>query len=257
MFKLHKTAQYDLIENVEYHLYNTVKFISLLEQNGLILSHKAKTTLDLNLIKREALKGGFEPSEIEFMLNSCEKQLFQENLLGKRILKLARAFVKEPITPDGIIKDGFLNHLAANGLQKEGITGKFANGKKIKNLVTNTGLAGVASRINGSGGEAAFTYIAVGTGATAASTADTTLQTESSTSGLSRANSTATRVTTTVTNDTAQDVVTFTVTGTVAVTESGVLNAASVGTLLCRQVFSAINVVNGDSLQITWQIKAS
>jgi hypothetical protein len=123
----------------------------------------------------------------------------------------------------------------------------------VANLVTSAGKAGIASRINGSGGEAAFTYIAVGTGTTAAAAGDTALQTESSTNGLSRANSTASRVTTTVTNDTAQLVNTFSVTGTVAVTESGVLNASSVGTLLARQVFSAINVVNGDSLQITWK----
>jgi hypothetical protein len=123
----------------------------------------------------------------------------------------------------------------------------------IANLVTSAGKAGVASRINGSGGEAAFTYIAMGTGTNAAAAGDTTLQTELAASGLSRANATASRVTTTVTNDTAQLVQTFTVTGTVAVTESGVLNAGSSGTLLARQVFSAINVVNGDSLQITWK----
>jgi hypothetical protein len=64
-------------------------------------------------------------------------------------------------------------------------------------------------------------------------------------------------VTTTTTNDTAQLTNTFSVTGTVAVTESGVLNAASTGTLLCRQVFTAINVVSGDSLALTWKVQAS
>ena len=39
---------------------------------------------------------------------------------------------------------------------------------QISNLVTNAGMAGVASRINGNGAEAAFTYIAIGTGTTAA-----------------------------------------------------------------------------------------
>jgi hypothetical protein len=123
----------------------------------------------------------------------------------------------------------------------------------LANLITNAGKAAIASRINGSGGEAAFTYIAVGTGTNAAAAGDTTLQTETATSGLSRANATASRVTTSVTNDTAQLVNTFSVSGSVAVTESGVLNASSNGTLLARQVFSAINVVNGDSLQITWK----
>lgn len=60
-------------------------------------------------------------------------------------------------------------------------------------------------------------------------------------------------MTTDTTNDTAQLVATFTFTGSFAVTETGVLNAASVGTLLARQVFGAINVASGDSLQITWK----
>ena len=123
----------------------------------------------------------------------------------------------------------------------------------ISNLVTNAGKAGVASRINGDGSEAAFTYIGVGTGTTAANAADTTLEAEISDSGLSRAAGTASRVTTDVTNDTAQLLKAFSVTGTKAVTESGVLNAATSGVLLARQVFTAINVVNGDTLQITWQ----
>src|SRR3989338_3066540 len=63
----------------------------------------------------------------------------------------------------------------------------------------------------------------------------------------------ASRVTTDVTNDTAQLVLTFNFTASFAVTESGVLNAASVGVLLARQTFSAINVANGDSLQVTWK----
>ena len=125
------------------------------------------------------------------------------------------------------------------------------------NLVTNAGKAGVASRINGAGSEAAFTYIATGTGTTAAAAGDTTLQTEIASSGLSRVNATASRVTTSVTNDTAQLQTTFSVSGTKAVTESGILNASSSGVLLARQVFSAINVANGDSLQITWKVQAS
>lgn len=129
--------------------------------------------------------------------------------------------------------------------------------REVKNLVVSAGKAGIASRINGSGAEAVFTYIAVGTGTNAAAAGDTTLQTETAASGLSRANGTASRVTTSVTNDTAQVTYTFTVSGSVAVTEAGLLNASSSGVLLARQVFSAINVVSGDSLTITWKIQVS
>ena len=133
------------------------------------------------------------------------------------------------------------------------IFGYYSSSLKIHNLVTNAGAAGVASRINGSGSEAAFTYIAMGTGTTAAAVGNTTLETELSTVGLSRAAATASRSTTDVTNDTAQLDKTFTITGTAAVTESGVLNASSGGVLLARQVFSAINVVNTDTLAVTWK----
>jgi len=115
--------------------------------------------------------------------------------------------------------------------------------------------AGVASRLNGAGSEAAFTYLAVGTGVVAAAAGDTTLGTETTTSGLARASATASRVTTTQTNDTARLDNTFSVTGSVAVTEAGALNAASAGVLLGRQVFSAVNVANGDTLQVTYDFQ--
>ncbi len=135
--------------------------------------------------------------------------------------------------------------------------GKWKETRLIRNLITSAGKAGAAATINGSGFTAHYDYIATGTGTTAANVADTTLETELAASGLTRAQGTASRITTTVTNDTAQVTKTFTVTGTVAVTEAGLLNASSSGVLLARQVFSAINVVNGDSLAITWKIACS
>lgn len=147
-----------------------------------------------------------------------------------------------------LLKNGLISPHAQNRF-----LGSFVNSLVISNLVVNAGLAGIASRINGAGAEAAFTYIALGTGTTAAAAGNTALETEITTNGGERASATASRVTTTVSNDTAQLVNTFNFTGTLAITESGVLNAASSGTLLARQVFSAINVGNGDSLQVTWK----
>ena len=204
-----------------------------------------------------------------------EKAMFKDWFLNRAFLKFVRArynpyriLGEAPMIGAGGVEytakvqelkqatlaERILTNLALYGLRIPGITGVWSNRIVIANLVTDAGKAGVASRINGAGSEAAFTYIAVGTGTTAANAADTTLETELAASGLSRAAATASRVTTDVTNDTAQLVLTFTVTGTAAVTESGVLNASSGGVLLCRQVFSAINVVNGDSLQVTWKI---
>lgn len=162
---------------------------------------------------------------------------------------------------DGNVKKLFKRNFLGELLAKFGINtpkvflfGSYVDEMVIANLITDAGLAGVASRINGSGGENAFTYIAIGTGSTAAAEGDTTLQTEITTNGGERASATASRVTTTETNDTARLVYTFNFTGSFTVTESGVFNAASSGTLLARQVFTGIAVGNGDSLQITWSI---
>lgn len=171
------------------------------------------------------------------------KPLFQEFVWTQLLMKR------------GLISPNWINRFYGPALAP--FLGYWSTEKKVRNLVTTVGKALIAGRINGSGAPAAATYIAVGTGTTAAAAGDTTLQTETATSGLSRAAATVSLVTTSTTNDTAQLTNTFTVTGTVAVTESGVLNAASVGTLLCHQVFTAINVVSGDSLAVTWKVQAS
>jgi hypothetical protein len=135
--------------------------------------------------------------------------------------------------------------------------GNIKETRKIKNLITNAGKAGAASRLNGAGSEVAFTYLAVGIGTNAAAVGDTTLQTEITDSGLARAAATCTRVTTSVTNDTAQLDKTWSVSGTKAVTECGIFNDAAAGTLLGRQVFTAVNVVSGDSLQVIYKVACS
>lgn len=190
------------------------------------------------------------------------KQLWQANALGLATMRLARRFTSPIVQVKNLegqvtasyVKNGVLNYIAAYGVQLPFITGNYTYTLRGANLVTNAGKAGVASRINGAGSEAAFTYIAIGTGTTAAAAGDTTLETEITTGGGARAAATASRTTTDVTNDTARLVLTFTFSATFAVTEAGALNAASAGTLLNRQVFSAVNVVSGDSLQVTIDI---
>lgn len=139
--------------------------------------------------------------------------------------------------------------------------GYWASEKDSRNLVVTAGKAAAASRLNGSGGEAAFTAIGQGIGTTSPAAGNTTLETERTAAGgasavhaLPTASVTVSRVTTTVTNDTAQLVGTITEAATLAITESGVFNADTAGTMLCRQTFSAVNVVSGDSLQFTWRI---
>ena len=131
--------------------------------------------------------------------------------------------------------------------------GELIDERHIKNVITNTGKAEVAGLINGDT-TGPFTYIAIGTGTTAADATDTALESEISSGGGERTSATCSRTTTDTTDDTAQLVATFNFTSSFAVTETGVFDAASDGIMLCRQTFSALNVQSGDSLQITWKI---
>jgi len=131
--------------------------------------------------------------------------------------------------------------------------GKVIRKETIPNLITNAGLAGQASRLNGSGGQATFRYLALGTGTTSPTVANTALQAEITDSGLNRSLATTSRATTNVTNDTAVLTKQFTATGSKAVTELGALSASSGGTLLGRQVFSPYNIVPTDTLTITYK----
>jgi hypothetical protein len=132
----------------------------------------------------------------------------------------------------------------------------YRNGKKIderivENLIVNSGKAQVSGLIGGVV-TGVFNYIAVGTGTTSPSPTDTALQNE-----VMRASSTNSQTTTNVTNDTLQLQATFNFTSSYAITEAGIFNASSGGTMLARQTFGAINVASGDSIAITWKVVVS
>lgn len=120
--------------------------------------------------------------------------------------------------------------------------------QEIRNLVVNTGLDYIASRMKDATATA-MSHMAIGSGSTAAAAGDTGLGTE-----LGRVALTST----TVTDNAVAYVATFGAgTGTGAVTEAGILNAASGGDMLCRTVFSVVNKAADDSLQITWTVTLS
>lgn len=118
----------------------------------------------------------------------------------------------------------------------------------LKNLVVDTGLNYIVSRMKDTT-ETAMSHMAIGSGTTSAAAGDTALGSE-----LGRVSLTST----TVTNNTVAYVATFGAgTGTGAVTEAGILNAGSGGTLLCRTVFPVVNKQSGDSMTVTWTITVS
>jgi len=142
-------------------------------------------------------------------------------------------------------KIGISGELRLTHLDKDG---EIIEDRVIPNLITTVGLNFIASRIDGTGTNV-MSHMAVGTGSTAAVVGDTTLGTESA--RVAHDSSTAS-------TNTEVYVTTFPAgTGTGAITEAGVLNAASTGTLLCRAVFSVINKGASDSMIITWTITVS
>jgi hypothetical protein len=134
-------------------------------------------------------------------------------------------------------------------LRVSGITGNWTGQEVVYNTITNTGLALIAKRLGGVAADP-ITHMGIGTGTPTA----TALQSEISSGGGSRAAVTPASATTTATDDTIRSVKTFTFTGSFAITEEGLFNAASSGTMPCSRSFSVINVSSGDSLQITHDI---
>jgi len=118
----------------------------------------------------------------------------------------------------------------------------------IPNLVVTTGKSYIASRMKDASATA-MTHMAVGTGSTAAAAGNTALGSEAGRVALTS---------TTVTNNDVAYVATFPAgTGTGALTEAGIFNASSSGTLLCRTVFSVINKASADTLGITWTVSVN
>lgn len=124
--------------------------------------------------------------------------------------------------------------------------GNVKQSQDIPNLVVSSGLAFIASRMKDTT-DAAMSHMAVGSGTTAAAAGNTALETQIG----SRVSLTST----TVTSNAVAYVATFAAgTGTGAITEAGIFNASTSGTMLCRTVFSVVNKGADDTLQITWTI---
>lgn len=119
------------------------------------------------------------------------------------------------------------------------------------NLVVSAGLAYIASRMKDATATA-MSHMGVGTGTTAAAAGDTALGTAL---GARVALDSTTITTTSVTNDSVQYVATFGAgVSTGAITEAGIFNDLTGGTMLCRTVFSVINKGALDTLVITWKV---
>lgn len=127
--------------------------------------------------------------------------------------------------------------------------GNVKDTREVDNLVVNTGLAFIASRMGGTSSDV-MSHMAIGSGTTAAAAGDTDLE---SILGSREALDSST-----VTANAIEYVSSFEAgEGTGAVTEAGIFNAATAGTMLCRTVFSVVNKGADDTMTITWTITIS
>ncbi|MBO3801760.1 MAG: hypothetical protein JTT12_05530 [Candidatus Brockarchaeota archaeon] len=122
--------------------------------------------------------------------------------------------------------------------------GKLIEERKVEDLVVAVGKAQIAGLVGGLATGTA-SYMAVGTGTTSPSISDTALGSE-----VLRVQTSNSLVTTNTTNDTLQLQGNFSFTASYAITEMGVFNASSGGTMFIRNTFGAINVVAGDTITI-------
>lgn len=126
-------------------------------------------------------------------------------------------------------------------------TGELKVDRLEKNLVVTVGKNFIANRIT-SASAAVMGWMAIGTNNTAPSGTNTTLNTE------------LVRVATTVsggtpTGNTVQYIGIYPAgSGTGALTEAGIFNASSAGTMLSRTTYAVINKGASDEMTITWTI---
>ncbi len=175
-------------------------------------------------------------SKLIYLLQVMRLVLFTGNFLY-----ILKSFMIDRIKPIGRV------HILLR--EKSGII-KYTDW--VPNLVVNTGRAHIADQMADQG-EPNMSYMAIGEGTTGHTYDDTALENEINRKTLgSKA------------QGTGQDgnKVTFMCEwpageGTGSITEAGIFNSPSAGTMLCRTVFPVKNKGAGDSLTLTWVLTLS
>lgn len=128
-----------------------------------------------------------------------------------------------------------------------GPDGTLKQEQNVKNLVVTTGKGYIASRMVST--PTAMSHMAIGSGTVDPAIGDTVLGTELGRVSLTSSTAVAAVVTYIAAFGAG--------TGTGAITEAGIFNASSGGTMLCRTEFALLNKGADDSLTITWTVTVS
>ena len=124
--------------------------------------------------------------------------------------------------------------------------GKVKESREMNNLVVSAGLTYICSRM-ADASASVMSHMALGSGTTAAAAGDTDLE--------SILGSREALDSTTASSNTITYVSSFEAgEGTGAVTEAGIFNAATSGTMLCHVIFPVVNKQADDTMSVTWTI---
>jgi hypothetical protein len=128
--------------------------------------------------------------------------------------------------------------------------GNLKGERQVKNLVVTTGKNYIASKmVATTNSPVSMTHMAIGTGATTPAAANTALGSQTGRVSLSGSSVSSNAITYTATFPAG--------TGDGAITEAGIFNAASGGTMLCRTTFPVVNKASGDTIAVTWVVTVS
>jgi hypothetical protein len=139
-----------------------------------------------------------------------------------------------------------LAELRAVHIDQNGVRTDF--GVLSRRVITTAGVAFLATAFTNTVEAEAINYHDCGTGVGGEAIGNTALGTPFGGSRVAGTQSTP------GSTNIYRSVATISFTSTLAITEHGIFTASTSGTLFDRSVFSAINVVNGDSIQFTWEL---
>lgn len=132
------------------------------------------------------------------------------------------------------------------GIELRDAEGNVKETRDIDNLVVNAGLAFITSRMTDAA-DGVMSHMGLGSGTTAAAAGDTDLETLLGSREALDSTTDSANTITYVASFEAGD-------ATGAVTEAGLFNASTAGTMLCRTVFAVVNKQADDTMTVTWTI---
>jgi hypothetical protein len=143
--------------------------------------------------------------------------------------------------------------LKATGMvhvQHMDVHGKVISEFDVPNLVVTTGKNYIASKmVATTNSPVSMSHMAIGTGTSSPGSGDVALGTQTGRVTLSGSSTSSNAITYTASFPAG--------TGTGAITEAGIFNASTAGTMLCRTTFPVVNKGSGDTIAVTWVVTVS